>query len=297
MIKKSSILLAVLIVVAGVGCFFYFYNGGKNLSAAESMEREGDGTGQAAWGKAQQIEKGWIAEQNAKLIPREYKKTVVEIDKLAVYEDKFYLPLADIPFEKATQLGIPVRTDISKFEKMKDSFSVELTDLGSITLNGQVYFLATYKDKDSMQCFFLYLQTKLGLQMVHYSEDGCNEIHFVTPNPKMPSFVLETISGCGSGQGRKLYEIQKDGSLKEDGSFGGWHAGGICFLKLDGDEISGVLDSADEVGVPDDLKVRLKGVRGFDLDSAGAQIRKTRIFKWSDGKFSILFEYYGLPEE
>jgi hypothetical protein len=296
MVRNILILLSVLIVfvAVGVGCFFYLYFGGKNSSTANSME----GNGQAAWDKAQQIEKVWIGEQNGKVLTLEYKKIILEADKPEASEEKFYLPVEVIPLKKANQLGIPTRQDISEFEKFKDpSYIVELTELGTITLNGQVYILATYKDQDSMQCFFLYLQTKSGLQMVHYSEDGCNEIHFVKPSPKMPSFVLETVSGCGSGQGRKLYEIQQDGFLKEDGSFGGWHAGGICFLKLGGDEISGVMDSADEFGVPDDLKERLKVVQGFDLESAGAQIRKTRIFKWDDGKFSKLFEYYSLPEE
>jgi len=40
-----------------------------------------EGNGQAAWDKAQQIEKVWIGEQNGKVLTLEYKKIILEADK------------------------------------------------------------------------------------------------------------------------------------------------------------------------------------------------------------------------
>jgi hypothetical protein len=252
---------------------------------------------QPDWNEINHVKQAWINQKNSKLLPPQYKSVPTSVEKLAIPDEKLYLPFEKIPIDRATKLGIPLQNDFSKLSDLLPGIGklkkLEITNLGD-----QKLFVATYEINDFRSSPVLYLQTKSKPKFILFADEGCGEIHLFRPELKLPVSVEVISSGCGSGWHESLYKLEKGGILKETvEDMGGWHAN-ISYADLDGDGHIEILDSTDMTNEFKDLDDLLKKkIKNYVPGMAGAIICHTSILKWDGKKYSKVGEFYNFHDQ
>lgn len=112
--------------------------------------------------------------------------------------------------------------------------------------------------------------------------DNLEGIEFIRINLRHDPLVVVTNFGGGSGIGRTLYSVSRNGRVRRLLNIGNWNEGGYSLWDFDGD---GVFELVHRTRVfhPASLKARLS--KGGDYDLVDPILYKDTIYRWKGNRF------------
>lgn len=219
----------------------------------------------------------WIEEGKSKL-PANIQKVFAPGFQFAPV--KHYAQWMKEPsLEKLHQLGIP-----------RSAKEGKLKEADRFTLEGFAFVLAEYGSGE-FPTAKLYIKKRNAGYKKLFESDECGDIFLWKLGEKLQPFLVVKTSGCGSGWGATLYQMGKDGKLKEVGNVGGWQ-GNLKFVDIDGDGILEIINSSSTNQYPEDLDAKLKPLKDYQEPPRGPVLSNNYVYQWNGEEFKNIAEFY-----
>lgn len=226
----------------------------------------------------------WVQQENHKC-PSRIRKWFEILDKEELFEKE--LP---IPANVKTESIVDEVKYFSRDQLPSPPSGYQVGHLGLIHLGGMDCCLASYikQNEFTERLSAIYQRQRHHWVKLLQNEgtlDDVEGIEFIRISPGHDPLVVVTNFGGGSGIGRTLYSIGKNGRVQRLLNIGNWNEGGYNLHDFDNDGVFELVHRS-RIFHPASLIARLP--KGEDYDPATPILYKDTIYRWKLDRFEVL---------